>query len=125
MDVVTINCDFKLPFKIYDKKITEKQYYALITKSKTPKIKGFIINSEKTEGVLKLDDSFKINFEVTESKPKEFTCPKCKKGKLLKGKTGYGCSEFKKTCDFVVMFNDIECSEDLNSRVYKLIKEKI
>jgi DNA topoisomerase-3 len=29
-------------------------------------------------------------------------CPKCKTGKLLKGKTAYGCSEYKKTCDFLV-----------------------
>jgi len=32
------------------------------------------------------------------------TCPKCKNGSILKGKTAYGCSGFKKTCDFVIPF---------------------
>lgn len=31
-------------------------------------------------------------------------CPKCKNGNILKGNSAYGCSEFKKTCDFVIPF---------------------
>jgi DNA topoisomerase-3 len=31
-------------------------------------------------------------------------CPKCKHGAILKGKSAYGCSEFKKTCDFVLPY---------------------
>jgi DNA topoisomerase-3 len=31
-------------------------------------------------------------------------CPKCKKGNLLKGKSAYGCSQFKSGCDFVLPF---------------------
>lgn len=32
------------------------------------------------------------------------TCPKCKQGKLLKGKKAYGCSRYKEGCDFVLPF---------------------
>lgn len=32
------------------------------------------------------------------------TCPKCKKGTILKGKTAFGCSEYKGGCTFKVMF---------------------
>ncbi|HNW69774.1 MAG TPA: DNA topoisomerase 3 [Bacteroidales bacterium] len=32
------------------------------------------------------------------------TCPKCKKGTMLKGKTAYGCSEYKNGCHFKVLF---------------------
>lgn len=32
------------------------------------------------------------------------TCPKCKLGKILKGKTAFGCSEYKNACTFRVMF---------------------
>ena len=32
------------------------------------------------------------------------TCPKCKKGQLLKGSTAFGCSEYNKTCDFILPF---------------------
>jgi DNA topoisomerase-3 len=29
-------------------------------------------------------------------------CPKCKQGKLLKGKRAFGCSRFKEGCDFTI-----------------------
>ncbi len=32
------------------------------------------------------------------------TCPKCKKGTLIKGKSAYGCSAFKSGCRFVLPF---------------------
>lgn len=31
-------------------------------------------------------------------------CPKCQQGTILKGKTAYGCSEYKKGCHFKVQF---------------------
>ncbi len=41
------------------------------------------------------------------------TCPKCKKGYLIKGKSAYGCSAFKNGCRFVLSFkfNDKTISE--------------
>ncbi len=36
--------------------------------------------------------------------PATMTCPKCKKGILLKGKTAWGCSEYKNGCSFKVLF---------------------
>lgn len=41
--------------------------------------------------------------EKTDSE-KPTTCPKCKKGQILKGKSAYGCSEFKSGCDFKIEF---------------------
>ena len=35
-----------------------------------------------------------------ESAIKEDSCPKCNKGTIIKGKTAYGCSEYKTGCDF-------------------------
>lgn len=32
------------------------------------------------------------------------TCPKCKKGTLIKGKSAYGCSAYKNGCDFILPF---------------------
>ncbi len=34
----------------------------------------------------------------------EMQCPKCKQGKLLKGKSAYGCSAYKQGCNFVLSF---------------------
>jgi DNA topoisomerase-3 len=44
----------------------------------------------------------------SESNPNQLICPKCKKGKLLKGKTAYGCSEWKNGCDFRIPFNVLQ-----------------
>ncbi|WP_396603313.1 DNA topoisomerase 3 [Algibacter sp. R77976] len=32
-------------------------------------------------------------------------CPKCKQGQIIKGKSGYGCSQYKTGCNFVMPFN--------------------
>ncbi len=51
---------------------------------------------------------------------KEVVCPLCKKGKLLKGKTAYGCSEWKAGCTFRLPFDgEIEnlSNEELNKRL--------
>jgi DNA topoisomerase-3 len=43
--------------------------------------------------------------EKTEAKGQVVvTCPKCKKGNMLKGNRAYGCSEYKSGCNFTVMF---------------------
>lgn len=50
--------------------------------------------------------------EKTETSEKEktatavvgYACPKCKEGSLLKGKSGYGCSAYKKGCNFLLPF---------------------
>lgn len=34
-----------------------------------------------------------------------YSCPKCKEGSLLKGKSSYGCSAYKKGCDFLLPFS--------------------
>lgn len=35
-------------------------------------------------------------------------CPRCKKGKILKGKTAFGCSEWKIGCDFRIPFEELK-----------------
>jgi DNA topoisomerase-3 len=35
-------------------------------------------------------------------------CPKCKKAKLIKGKSAYGCADYKAGCDFVLPFTFAE-----------------
>ncbi len=35
---------------------------------------------------------------------KELKCPKCKEGKILKGKTAFGCSNYKNGCHFKIDF---------------------
>jgi len=41
-----------------------------------------------------------------EKKAAPITCPKCKKGTIIKGKTAYGCSEYRNGCTFTVTFEE-------------------
>ena len=40
--------------------------------------------------------------------PDVISCPKCKKGTVIKGKAAYGCSDYKTGCDFRFNFTDIK-----------------
>jgi len=54
---------------------------------------------------------------------KDLTCPKCEKGKLLKGKAAYGCSEWKNDCKFKVDF-EIFGKKISDKQLSDLIKNK-
>lgn len=49
------------------------------------------------------------------------TCPKCKSGSLLKGKKAYGCSQYKKGCDFTVSFSQFN-KKLTEKQVFQLVK---
>jgi len=50
-------------------------------------------------------------------------CPKCNTGKILKGKTAYGCSEYKKGCHFVVQFEQFN-KKLSEKQIFQLIDKK-
>ena len=102
------SCDFTLPFNYGDKKISENQYIRLLSKGSTVNLKGFKVDSNTVEGLLRFDDNFKLILEPKKAKTKPIKmgdiCPKCKTGKILKGKTAFGCSNYKVGCDYRVGF---------------------
>ena len=113
------NCDFKIPFEIYGKKVSENQLKRLIDKNCTTNLKGFVINDKKVEGLIRFDNDFNLKLEPKKEleKPQKNTdtssaskisCPKCKTGTVLKGKTAYGCSNYKNGCDFIFTFENIK-----------------
>jgi len=104
-------CNFRLPFSFLDKKISENQYIRLLQKGCTVNLKGFKSEIGKVEGLVSFDENFNLKFEAkktSENKtPDTLICPKCKKGTILKGKTAYGCSEYKNGCNFIFSFDEI------------------
>ncbi len=107
-------CHFKIEFEYASKKMNEKQLMTLIQKKKSPSIKGFVINNKKVNGHLILNSNFLVEFVEDIEKPKppvknsiteNQTCPKCKQGTIIKGKTAFGCNRFKEGCDFRVNFS--------------------
>ncbi len=121
-------CDFRLPFKFKEKKISENQYRRLLAKGSTVKLKGFLVDGQKISGKLLLNSCSQIEFvpeqveqsssravqkpttkhKTSNRKTKKIQpCPKCGKGQILKGKTAYGCSDWKQGCKFRFSFEKV------------------
>ena len=123
-------CKFILPFKIHGKKISENQLVRLLDKGSTTNLKGFTSNNQKVDGVLKFDENFNLKLEPKAAKVKTentdlIRCPKCKKGMVIKGKTAYGCSDYKTGCDFVFPFQKIKEKANGKSLTKELVLEII
>ena len=107
-------CDMRLPFVFLDKKLTDKQVQRLVEKGATTKLKGFVLNGQKVEGVLRLNGQHEIAFEdktapTVKTQPDSGMppCPKCSTGRIIKGQAAYGCSRWKEGCDFRFPFAEI------------------
>lgn len=110
-------CDFRLPFSFKHKKISENQYIRLLKKGCTVNLKGFQSDAGIVDGLVRFDGNFHLILEEKKNsvttatndpnKKDELICPKCKKGKILKGKTAYGCSNYNNGCDFIFSFEKI------------------
>lgn len=110
-------CNFRVSFEIFGKKITENQLSTLIQKGKTGVLKGFTVNGDKQQGKLVLNENFEVAIEkpeamntpsINSNSDKKLFCPLCKKGTMLKGKSAYGCSQYKEGCKFVIPFSSLE-----------------
>ncbi len=95
-------CRFTVPFEFAGKKISEKQMETLVKKGKSPAIKGFAYGAMKIDGFLALNEQHQteLHTEIRENS----TCPECGQGKVVKGKTAWGCTNFKGGCQFRVPF---------------------
>ena len=114
-----IGCDFKISFEIFGKKISENQLIRLIDKGCTTNLKGFKWDANSVEGLIRFDDDFNLKLEPKQKViaiiPKEavpqqekISCPKCKKGTIIRGSTAYGCSDYKTGCDFRFTFENLK-----------------
>jgi len=95
-------CKFIIPFTFNKKKLSDKQIATLVTKGKSPLITGFVFANEKISGRLEFTDDKNLILQ-TEIK-KDTVCPVCKTGKIMKGKTAWGCSNFRGGCSYRIPF---------------------
>lgn len=108
-------CNFRLPFVYMGKKIPEKQALRMFKLGKTVNLKGFKQGSNKVEGILKFDAQHSICFEAKvaqTSKGKKAdaapSCPNCGQGKIARGKTAYGCTNWKAGCTTKISFEELK-----------------
>ena len=95
-------CQTVIPFEFCGKKLTDAQIKQLLKNGKTGVIKGFIIEGVKMDGSVLLDDNYHLVLQQSEKK--EWRCPSCKQGIIVKGKSAYGCTNFKNNCRLRIPF---------------------
>jgi DNA topoisomerase-3 len=61
-------------------------------------------SDKKIEIVTEEEKKKKAAKEKKPAKPKALTCPKCKEGEMLKGKSAWGCSKYKDGCKTLIPF---------------------
>ncbi|MEB2782136.1 hypothetical protein U3A58_17220 [Algoriphagus sp. C2-6-M1] len=54
-----------------------------------------------------MEEKKPANFSSSKKTPPVISCPLCKKGRIIRGKTAYGCSAYKEGCDFRYAFDTI------------------
>jgi DNA topoisomerase-3 len=126
-------CDFVLPYTFAAKKISENQYLRLLQKGSTVNLKDFKTDSGTVEGLIRFEENFKLKLEPKKTAEKVSTdtlaCPKCKKGTVLKGKTAYGCADYKLGCDFKVTFDvvreKLKDQKPTKELVYSILEKSI
>ncbi|OUL62718.1 type IA DNA topoisomerase [Flavobacterium sp. AJR] len=130
-------CDFVLPYTFADKKISENQYLRLVQKGSTVNIKGFKTDAGTVEGLIRFEENYKLKLEPKKATPKaasaatpdSLICPKCKKGTIMKGKTAYGCGDYKLGCDFKVTFDvvreKLKDQKPTKELVYAILQENV
>lgn len=110
-------CSFQIPFESNGMQIDGSLASKLITQRKV--IFSPAKNGTATVAYLKED----FTTEIRAEKPLNIKCPKCNAGSMRKGSTAYGCSEFKKTCDFLIPFSLLP-EETSNKQIVKFLTEK-
>ena len=95
-------CDFKVPFILSGKKLTQNQMNKLLSSGKTPLIKSMKLGEKKLDGYFVLNNNFIPVFE--EQEKEKLVCPVCKQGEIVKGKKAWGCNRYAQGCRLVIPF---------------------
>jgi DNA topoisomerase-3 len=125
------NCSFRLPFTFGEKELPQKQLIRLLENGSTIQLSGFKIEGSTEKGKLHFDDNHELQFKIKATpKPRHSVsntiikrktkpvaaqktadkppCPKCGVGKIIKGKTAYGCSNWQTGCTFRFPYDELK-----------------
>jgi len=107
--------------------VQRENYKSIVIEEKAVKEEKKAEKTEKKEKPIKpkTTERKRTSAEKSEEKSGEVAtaiCPKCKKGTLLKGKTAFGCSEYKNGCTFKVMFQQYGKVLD-EKQIFALVKD--
>ena len=127
-------CTFVIPKRIAGRKTSPALAKVLLGRGRSQVLKGFRSKKGKsfsTTLVLREDGTVGMDFEArAQRKPAEAAparpagaarCPKCKRGHVVAGRRGWGCSRWREGCDFVVWFvqGGLRLPEDEADRLFR------
>ena len=103
----------------------------MLEKGCTVSLKGFKYGGKSVEGLVRFSDKFSLILEPKKEKKSttktnksdKLTCPKCKKGTILKGKTAYGCSNWQSGCKFRFPFEEVRSRAGKRALTKALVKQ--
>jgi DNA topoisomerase-3 len=95
-------CNFRLPFIFEGKKLSDSTIKALCRKGRGGELSFTGDNGSVTTGIVLLNPDFTLSVEM--KVPEELHCPRCKKGLIVKGKSAWGCAEYRNGCQLRVPF---------------------
>ena len=94
-----------------------------MTKKKSALIKGFKFNDVKKNGYLILTDTFNIEFE--EKIEQKNVCPNCGSEEFIKGKSAFGCANYKNGCKFIIPFDIAKTDNLAKLKIDKKLLDKL
>lgn len=118
-------CQFLLPMKFLDKKISDNQLLRILDKGESTLLKGFKKDGAKVNGQVKLSEDFTLVFKekVDQNQSGKQTCPKCKNGEIIKGQNAFGCNRWKEGCAYKMTFEEIRTKAAGKALTKDLVRE--
>ena len=140
------DCDFEIRTMIAKRKISQTLARVLLAKGVSRRLKGFRSRKGKSfAAALRVAEDGRIQFDFdrkdgdsprkgrgasTSRRPRAASkppgprpprCPACRKGEIIKGRRGWGCSNYRQGCTFVVWFRigDFQIPEDEAERLFR------
>ena len=83
------------------------------------------VQKDKKQTPVKKSTAKKVEKKAVKksAKLKEVKCPQCAKGILIKGRSAYGCSEWKNGCSYTIPFTVCPADADIET-LEKISKNK-
>jgi DNA topoisomerase III len=109
-------CSFVIFKKVARRAVSARMAKQLITTGYTGVVKGFRSKKNKPFSAalaLTADARVSLEFENAPKTPVGLSCPECRQGRLIAGRTAWGCNRWKEGCTFRLpfVFNDRTLSE--------------
>ncbi|HCH64428.1 MAG TPA: DNA topoisomerase III, partial [Deltaproteobacteria bacterium] len=99
------DCTFVVFKKVAKRPISKRTVRLLLKGQRTPLLKNFKSKKGKSfSAALTLDEDGKVSMVFPPRTPTGLACPRCATGRLVEGRTAWGCARWREGCDYRIAF---------------------